>query len=187
MAKELWVLKRWKPVSVSEEAGQEGRAWGTGPGSRWWGRMWEERAHWCPALQQELADPEKETIPEGLGDHKAAVRNCGGAPRHSPFPLPHPKDVYMRSSRASYFLHPHRSCPKLPQSQSSPALLSTGTGPLTSAWMHSGPPRPPLLTEEEFKVLSWLCSFSLESFFESQRQRTAMLIHPPLDLLRPGA
>lgn len=34
------------------------------------------------------------------------------------------------------------------------------------------PPRPPLLTEEEFKALSWLCSFSLESFSESQRQRT---------------
>ena len=67
---------------------------------------------------------------------------------------------------------PLQELPKVAPKSEFPLITEDGDWPsdihLDAFW----PPRPPLLTEEEFKDLSWLCSFSLESFSESQGQRT---------------
>lgn len=119
----------------------------------------------------------RRTIPEGLGDHKAAVRNCG-EPLVGSQPLPIASSqgcLYVQQQ--GLILAPSQELPKVAPKSEFPLITEHGDRPSDICLDAFWPPRPPLLTEEEFKGLSWLCSFSLESFFESQRQRTAMLIH----------
>lgn len=135
------------------------------------GRMWEEQACWCPALQQELADPEKDSPRGGWGTEGSSEELRwvpGGQPAPSHCLIPR----MFICAQQGLTLVPLQELPKVaPKSEFS---LITEDGDwssdicLDAFW----PPRPPLLTEEEFKALSWLCSFSLESFSESQRQRT---------------
>ena len=114
----------------------------------------------------------RRTAPEGAGGQKAAVRNCGGSLVGSqPLPIASSQEcLYVQQQ--GLILVPLQELPKVAPKSEFSLITEDGDWPSDICLDAFWPPRPPLLTEEEFKALSWLCSFSLESFSESQRQRT---------------
>ena len=100
------------------------------------------------------------------------MRNCGGSPVGSqPLPIASSQEcLYVQQQ--GLILVPLQELPKVAPKSEFSLITEDGDWPSDICLDAFWPPRPPLLTEEEFKALSWLCSFSLESFSESQRQRT---------------
>lgn len=169
-------FSRWKPVSVSEEAGQE-----AGLGAQGQARCGGEgcgRGAGCPALQQELADPEKDN--PRLGTHKAAVKRNWGAPEvgaTSPFPLPHPKDVYM-CSRTS--LAPSQGLPKVAPKSEFPLITENGDRP-SKCWTIPGLRGPLSSLRRNSRAFLALAS----PWNHGPRDGNSNADPPPLDFSRP--